>query len=202
MVKKRSIVKQKKRTALSGRKEDTHLIPRGYDVDTIVIMPVNRDTGFVYWEVTDRLLAGSRRKLKSGSARLMVKVSEADCLEEVCSFEADGQIGHSYIHCRPLLKPLIAEIGVLNGNGFVGLVRSETVLSSSQHHFTDCSAAGHETWMLKTGDTCEETRVPVSSGFVMSNKIIRYYRDAAGENREIFSAEFHIRPGTKLHSSG
>jgi len=109
--------------------EARYEIPYGYDIDTIVLMPVNRDTSFIYWEITDRLLNGSQKKLQSGSAQLMIKVFEEDCVKEVCSFSVRDRIGNSYINYQPSLKPSVAEIGISNGNGYVGLLKSRTLLS-------------------------------------------------------------------------
>ena len=129
-VKSKSPVKDKKRKLPAAVEHTDRQIPNGYNIDTIVIMPVNTDTSFIYWEVTDRLLNGNQKKLKSGSAQLMVKVFEADCLKEVCSFEVRERIGKNYINYQSSFKPLIAEIGVSNGSGFVGLLKSGTVSES------------------------------------------------------------------------
>jgi hypothetical protein len=178
-------------------------------------MPVNTDTSFIYWEVTDKLLNGNRRKLKSGSARLTIKVSEADCMKEVCSFEVKERIGKNYINYQPSFKPLIAEIGIMNGRGFVGLLQSRTVYSPSyrpsaakktlslnpgaakrknalknENPSTDSSATTKETWMTKTEDTCEIISVPSSKIVAKVEEIRKYYQKTMGQYKDIFSAEF------------
>lgn len=194
-------------------------IPHGYNVNTIVIMPVNIDTSFIYWEVTDRLLNGNRRKLKSGSARLMVKVFEAESMNEVCSFEVKERIGKNYINYQPSLRPLVAEIGIMNGKGFSGLLKSGTVSSSKKrgpsssdkkssstasvpgHRKTagpektplNPAAAKHEIWMTKTGEKSEIVNVPFSERFVESMEIIKYYRETTGFHNDPLSSGINIR---------
>jgi hypothetical protein len=203
-VKCKSPGKDKKRKLPAAVEHTDHQIPGGYNIDTIVIMPVNTDTSFVYWEVTDRLLNGSRKKLKNGSAQLMVKVFEADCLKEVCSFEVRERIGKNYINYQPSFKTLIAEIGVSNGSGFVALLRSGTVSESpvnpsstekrgspvshvtrkrsagrSERRLIDTRAVKHEIWMTKKGEWSETVNVPFSKTFAASTEIEQYYRKTA-----------------------
>ena len=212
-VKRKSPVKEKKHELPAAVKQTEHQVPPGYNVNTIVIMPVNSNTSFIYWEITDRLLNGSRRKLNSGSAQIMVKVFEADCLKEVCSFEVRKRIGKNYINYQPSLRPLVAEIGIMNGGGFKGLLKSGTVSSSFTHlpstkkgsspnpsatgeKFTERSAkplidpsvTKHEIWMTKTEDKYEIIRAPFSKKFTGSAEIIKYYQKTVGQHkRSVFS---------------
>lgn len=174
-------------------------IPQGYDIDTIVLMPVNIDTSFVYWEITDRMLNGKLKKLKSGSATLIIKVFEADCMKEVCSFEVKERIGKSYVNYQPPCNSLVAEIGIYNGNGYVGLLKSRTISSPSYNSpkagkkpDPDQSAASgksgksaksstapsggeKEIWMTKVGDRSETVGMPACGVFDGSG-IMEYYR--------------------------
>ncbi|HDH02283.1 MAG TPA: DUF4912 domain-containing protein, partial [Nitrospirae bacterium] len=82
-------------------------IPKGYNIDTIVIMPVNADMSFVYWEITDKLLNGRLRELNIGSAELMIKVFGRDSRKEVSSFEVKERVGKNYIKYPASFKPLV-----------------------------------------------------------------------------------------------
>ena len=178
-----------KKTDVSSVSHDATLkeLPQGYNIDTIVLMPVNRETSFIYWEITDTLLNGDRKKLQSGAAQLVVKVFEADCHKEVCSFEAQDRVGSSYIHYKPSFKPLAAEIGISNGIGYVGLLKTRTEASpsftpSSTGKTQDTQTA--ETWMTNSPEGAENTNVPDSR--LVMEKIVDYYRTVSDSHETSF----------------
>jgi len=123
-------------------------IPKGYNIDTIVIMPVNADMNFVYWEITDKLLNGRLRELNIGSAELMIKIFERDSRKEVRSFEVKGRVGKNYIKYPASFRPLVAEIGILKNGEFSMLLKSRTALVPS----SGTAVAGVEVWMEKIKD--------------------------------------------------
>ncbi len=123
----------------------TQEIPKGYNIDTIVVMPVNADMNFVYWEITDKLLNSRLRELNIGSAELIIKISERDSRKEVCSFEIKERIGKNYIKYHALFRPLVAEIGILKNGEFAGLLKSRTVPPPSP----EIAGTGEEIWMEK-----------------------------------------------------
>jgi hypothetical protein len=129
-------------------------IPRGYNADTIVIMPVNIDTNFVYWEITDRMLNGKRKILSAGAAQLMIKVFELNCKKEVYAFEAGNMIGGHYMRHNSPCKPLVAEIGLLKGKRFTGLLKSDpmTVVAPGP------MAGSDEVWMNRIKNTYKITK--------------------------------------------
>lgn len=199
-IKNKNPVKEKKHKLSAPAEYTDHQIPVGYNLDTIVIMPVNIDTSFIYWEVTDRLLKGNLRKLKTGSALLMIKVLETDCLKEVCSFEVKERIGKNYINYQPSFRPLVAEIGIMNGSGFIGLLRSRIVSSpsvtrkkytlKSGNPSTAPSLPEHDMWMTIKEDKHEIVTLPFSKGFTISAELMEYYHKTGGQQKSIFSAEF------------
>jgi hypothetical protein len=65
---------------------DADKIPHGYNEDTIVIMPVNADTNFIYWEITERLLKRKRKTPHRRSEKLVIRVFEEDSRREAYSF--------------------------------------------------------------------------------------------------------------------
>ncbi len=121
-------------------------LPKSYNIDTIVIMPVNADMNFVYWEITDKLFNDRLRELNIGSAELMIKIFERDSRKEVCSFEVKARVGKNYIKYPALFRPLVAEIGILKDGEFAGLLKSKPVLFPS----LETSGTGDEVWMEKT----------------------------------------------------
>ncbi len=156
-------------------------IPKGYNIDTIVIMPVNADMSFVYWEITDKLLNGRLRELNIGSAELMIKVFGRDSRKEVSSFEVKERVGKNYIKYPASFKPLVAEIGILNNGEFAGLLKSRTVLVPS----LETARPGDEIWMERIkgfGGTVwvsgsEGTRDISSSGIAEKTALRNYYEE-------------------------
>jgi hypothetical protein len=177
-----------------------HDPPHGYNIDTIVLMQVNTDTSFIYWEITDTLLNGNRKKLETGKAQLMVKVFEADCLKEVCSFEVQDRVGSSYINYGASFKPLTAEIGISNGKGYVGLLKTRTDASPSfipsgagkvqvsspgeRPSFENRQA--EEIWMTNRPEEAGITRVPFSDSCDVMEKIIDYYSSVSDSHETSF----------------
>ncbi len=205
-------VKAKKTDVLQiSRDASLRELPSGYNIDTIVLMPVNTDTSFIYWELTDTLLHGNNKKLQSGAAQLIIKVFETDCLKEVCSFEVQERVGSSYINYKPSFKQLTAEIGISNGKGYVGLLKTRSDASPS---FIPSSTGGTNTqnaplkknrqglnrkttaassevpaeiWMTNSPDGAGITSVPFSDSCHVMEKIIDYYSTVSDSHETSFS---------------
>jgi len=123
-------------------KED---IPSAYNVDTIIIMPVNVERNFIYWEVTESLLNGNGKALDKGSIKLMVKVFESENNKEVCSVKVNDRVGKHYISCPVPVTGLFAEIGILKGKKFTGLIKSDPVSLTT----FSARADDQEVWMKR-----------------------------------------------------
>ncbi len=171
-------------------------LPKGYNIDTIVIMPVNADMSFVYWEITDKLLNGRLRELNIGSAELMIKVFGRDSRKEVCSFEVKARVGKNYIRYPASFKPLVAEIGILNNGEFAGLLRTRTALVPS----SETAGTGGEVWMEKTkgpGGTVwvsgSEGARDISSSGIAEKTALRNYYEESGAGRGISASSETLR---------
>jgi hypothetical protein len=199
IVKSRFPGKEKKPIVPVVEKAPPH-VPAGYNIDTVVIMPVNVHTSFVYWEVTGSLLNGSGKKLKNRSARLMLKVYEADSRKELCSFEVREMIGCRYVNYRPSLLPLAAEIGVMSGRGYKGLIRSGAVTKSSDNPSSaektgSASTGSSKIWMTKKGGRYEVSIGPLKGGTADRSKIEKYFRRSASPYDN--PSSFRKNPGKK-----
>ncbi len=133
-------------------------IPRRYNIDTLVVMPVNADTSFIYWEVTDELI---EQRCGGPNAELVVRVFEGG--SEVCSFSTGETVGKHYIKYPASFRPLAAEIGIRKDGGFVALLKTKTV--SGHRPVTEGlwmerrEAAGTEVWIpLRDGPACASPR--------------------------------------------
>jgi hypothetical protein len=157
--------------------------PMGYNIYTIVIMPVNMNTSFIYWEVTDKLLNGRRKGLLDGSSQLMLKVFETDLKREIYSFPLRDRIGKHYLQYRDSFNPLVAEIGMLRGKRFTGLLRSSpATMQSSAGQSSAGNAGSDEVWMKKTRNTHEIVsmtgRESVKKNSRLHSLIMHYYHAA------------------------
>lgn len=152
--------------------------PMGYNVDTIVIMPVNMSTSFIYWEMTEKLLNCRWKSLRDGSSRLMLRVLEVDRGREIYSFPVTDRIGKHYIKYRESFNPLVAEIGTLRGKRFTGLLRS----SPANMNVSAGNAGNDEIWMRKIRNTHEivstADRESVKKSSRLHSLIMHYYHAA------------------------
>ncbi|NOZ25950.1 MAG: DUF4912 domain-containing protein [Nitrospirae bacterium] len=118
-------------------------LPNRYNVDTLVLMPVNADVSFLYWEVTDTLLERRLEGRNIRSAELVVKVFETETMREVYSFRTKERVGKHYMKYQASFRPLTAEIGLLQDGEFVPLMGSKAASTPSLE-----TAAGVEgLWM-------------------------------------------------------
>jgi hypothetical protein len=167
--------------------------PMGYNVDTIVIMPVNMSTSFIYWEVTEKLLNGRRKSLLDGSSQLMLKVFETDRRREVYSLPVEDRIGKHYIQYGNSFNPLVAEIGMLRGKRFTGLLRSGPM----NMHTHAKNADNDEVWMNKVRNT--HTIVSVSDSKTVKKStglhslIMHYYHSARTSRHDPISSVTLVR---------
>jgi hypothetical protein len=132
-------------------------IPGDYGIDTIAIMPVNANTAFIYWELTDRS-AGSGMN----SSDMVIKVfeTEGDLPKEIHSSKVKERIGKRYINHHAPFNSLVVRIGVLKDGKFLELSKSRP--RSIPFHMIN--KAEDEIWLKKTGGLTEVVRLPVSTG--------------------------------------
>ncbi len=116
-------------TKAAGRASGIPEIPGGYNIDTLVLMPVDREVAFVYWEVTERTLGPGPPGQDVSSARLTIRITGRDSGAEVASVDAEERIGKGYVYCGASTEPLVAEIGWRLGGDFIPLFASKTALS-------------------------------------------------------------------------
>ena len=167
-------------------------VPHAYNIDKIVIMPVNTDTSFIYWELTDRLLNSKLRELNVDSANLIIKIFEAgqDCKKEIYSFKTKEKIGKRYIKCHISFKSLVASAGILKGEEFVVLLKSKTISNPSSEN----TETEGEIWMKKTKDMYKIIKQPGSeiksdiTHIIKETKLQKYYKETIELNKNPFSS--------------
>lgn len=161
-------------------------IPRGYNIDTIVIMPVNVNTNFIYWEITEKLLNGRRKKIDTGSAKLMIKVFETDQEKEIYSFEASDRIGNHYISHHAAFSSIYAEIGLLKNKRFTGLLRSNPLTVPS----AEKKSKENNLWMTRIDNSFKVARYPEHDivGYIRDSSLARYYSSIMASCEDPFSS--------------
>ncbi|MEO5358739.1 MAG: DUF4912 domain-containing protein [Nitrospirae bacterium YQR-1] len=102
-------------------------IPSRYNIDTLVLLPVNEQSIFLYWELTDKLLGAN-----PDSAQLTIKVYEVKAgkktgNKEIYSTTVTGSVGEIHIDTGEAFRPMAAAIGVDSGGAFKELVKSNQV---------------------------------------------------------------------------
>ncbi len=143
---------------------EEYAIPFCYYRDKVVFLPVNRDTSYVYWEITEGFLADSG----AVGRELVAKVYDLEEGErELCGFGVHHLISNMYVHFRVDMHPVQVCIGYMDEAGhFVILLRSNVFTTpGTEVHFSD-----DEVWMSIDGDTKAIIRASLGGG------------DAAGEN--------------------
>jgi hypothetical protein len=111
---------------------DEYEIPASYNIDMIVLMPVNAEKLFVYWELTDGLI---KKKLKDSSpSEFTVKVFEVNLgapkkkqEKEIYLFNTKDKVGSNYIDYPAALKPMVAKIGMMSNNTFIEILKAKPV---------------------------------------------------------------------------
>lgn len=168
-------------------KED---IPSAYNVDTIVIMPVNADMNFIYWEITGKLLAG--KGMGKGLLKLMVRVYETDTDKKIYSFEVHERVGKHYMSCPLPVTGIFAEIGTVKGKKFTCLIKSDPVSLT----IVSPRSAAHEVWMRRMKDSgeaiyfsdIEVTRISKYNPFLQ-----KHFQELQGYDEFPFSSSTHLR---------
>ncbi len=125
-------------------------IPSQYHINTLVILPVNVNTSFVYWEVNEPFI----KSVFTGEYdHFVIKMYEKAGANdnEMITFSVNGNIGKYYINFYTPNKAMYAVLGVYDKNGnFIPLLKSNMIITPS-----DTVNTGDEMWMSKMSDWVE-----------------------------------------------
>jgi hypothetical protein len=168
-------------------KED---IPSAYNVDTIVIMPVNVDRNFIYWEVTGKLL--DEKGMGKGQLKLMVRVYETDTDKKIYSFEVHERVGKHYMSCPVPVISMYAEIGLVKGKKFTCLMQSNPVSLTTVSY----RSADHEVWMRRVKDSGEgfhASHIEVTRISNYNPFLHKHFQELRNLDESLFSGSTHLR---------
>ncbi len=103
-------------------------IPEKYNIDTLVLLPVNPEKEFVFWEISD----DTEKKLqfefslKEISYILKIFKKSDNSKQEITSVKVD-KIGKYYFYIPAQGEQIWCEIGILNNNIFNSILSSEKI---------------------------------------------------------------------------
>ncbi|MBF0536974.1 MAG: DUF4912 domain-containing protein [Nitrospirae bacterium] len=103
-------------------------IPQGYDTSEVVVLPVNRDTIFVYWEITEGFLRQWQRQHLLGANLILVafELSQGQA-RHIATLDVSTLSGKRYISCQTSFNPTVAIIGAFKGETFYDMLVSRTI---------------------------------------------------------------------------
>ncbi|MFA6188389.1 MAG: DUF4912 domain-containing protein [Sulfuricurvum sp.] len=115
-------------------------IPYRYTIDTLVLMPVNLETTFVYWEITQELFS----KYHTTSNHLKTKIFALNEERELAEFPVSTELGTYYLHIEAAIKQVQARMGFYDSdNKFVVILTSNIFsMPNDRIEFSD-----DEIWM-------------------------------------------------------
>jgi hypothetical protein len=131
-------------------------LPAGYGVNRIAAMARDPAWIYAYWEITPDGLAGGRRRVGDGEAKLTLRVGDLTEGMERASFfdiEVYHRIGNWYIEVGRGGRTFVVEIGVKSRAGeFSALSRSNPTTTPAGRVSDDLS---EEWWTVEEGEEAE-----------------------------------------------
>ena len=120
----------KKPVTIFQIKKDEYPIPEYYNMDTLVILPVDPSKEYVYWELSDNTIYKVRQQYKLGNAPLVLKLyKQANDLStnEISSVEV-SRFGNWFFDIYAPSNVLWAELGFVDENGvFYSVLKSNSI---------------------------------------------------------------------------
>ena len=111
-------------------KKDEYPIPEYYNMDTLVILPVDPSKEYVYWELSDNTIFKVRQQYKLTNAPIILKLyKQADDLstDEISSVEV-SRFGNWFFDIYAPSIVLWAELGFIDANGvFYSILKSNSI---------------------------------------------------------------------------
>ncbi len=137
----------KKPVTIFQIKKDEYPIPEYYNMDTLVILPVDPSKEYVYWELSDHTIFKVRQQYKLGNAPIILKLyKQADDLStnEISSVEV-SRFGNWFFDIYAPSNVLWAELGFIDENGvFYSVLKSNSIRMPSDKV---SAVIDDETWM-------------------------------------------------------
>jgi hypothetical protein len=167
-------------------KKPEYPIPDKYNLDTVVLLPVNPKKEYVYWEVSDKTVDQMCRQHSISQPVFILKVFQTDGthVDELASIRT-AKYGNWYfdLYCPDM--SLWAELGMLDNMGnYYPIIASKTIKMPSDKV---SSIIDQETWMT-VGEKIEKIFDLSGLGDVQKDELLS-------------SARMHSELFKKLHAS-
>ncbi|MFP4486031.1 MAG: DUF4912 domain-containing protein [Campylobacterales bacterium] len=154
-------------------------IPERYNINTLVLLPINPSNHFMYWEISRDYIA---EKYSSEFDGFVVKFFEkrGDSFSEGLSFKVYDENGRYYINKHIPKSEVYAVLGIIDKDGrFIELLSSNIIKTPS-----DSTSIGDEVWMDKDSEWSELIKASLtpesdsmnSAEFIKEFETIRKHR--------------------------
>jgi len=172
-------------------------IPKRYYINTLVLLPVNPDNLFLYWEVCQDFISSKYSGEYDGFMIKIIEKHNGGQREEM-SFKVYEESGRYYVTKHLPAKVVFATIGVVDSLGrFVELLSSNSIKTPS-----DFTSVGDEVWMERDGEWSEIIKASLSKEYdsLNSETLAKEFQNA--KNHFKLKSELDIKTLTTLPSSG
>ncbi len=123
---------------------EQYSIPDNYNIDKIVLMPVDPNKHFIYWEISEK----SKKNLFQTYHPRSFAVKLFEDGNETLFVHIDLNMHNYYIHKHAPFKRLYVEFGIVTDNGFIPLKKSNEIVAPSD----EISELSEGSWLKKVED--------------------------------------------------
>jgi len=126
------------------KKAEQYNIPEGYDIDKVVLMPVDPSKHFVYWEISKE----TKEKIFQTYNPHSFALKFFEDGKETVFIHIDLNMHNYYIHKYAPFKRLYVEFGVVTDSGFIPLKKSNEIVAPSD----EVSELSEGVWLKRIED--------------------------------------------------
>lgn len=172
-------------------------IPERYYINTLVLLPINPSTLFLYWEVCDDFILSKYSGEYDGFMIKIMEEYQGNTKEEI-SFRVYEQSGRYYVNRHFPSKTLYAIMGIIDSMGkFVELMVSNRIKTPS-----DTTSIGDEVWMEKSGEWSEIIRASLSGEYDHLGSVALVRELESARKYLKLRSELSVKNLTTIPSSG
>ncbi len=125
--------------------KEQYPIPERYNINKVVLLPVDPSKHFIYWELKDETLKEFENKYSE--IKFAIKLYENR--DEALTIDISSPVGSYYIHYHAPFEKLYAVLGVIADGNFIPIISSNEIVIPSDEisEFPE-----EEIWMTKMKD--------------------------------------------------
>lgn len=189
---------QPKQEAYVPKKE--YYIPDRYNIDTVVLLPVNPKKEYVYWEVSDRTTDSFCGKFNTADPVFILKVfaGEDGSVSELAGVRV-GKYGNWYFDLYCPGQKLWAEIGMLDSTGNYHTISASKKIMMPADRISDL--IDEETWMT-VGENIEKIYTLSGITDLQKEELLSSARMHSELFKKLHKAEGGMSSSTLTHKGG